>query len=160
MKRHFIIEFIHRGSMVACVWYNNDKDGFITENNALLHFSNTRDAQAYCAEHGMACEDEIVQYDIDQMAQWVADAGQAVDVVALLDFWNIIIDVASSLNLSFSGNLKTANRLYDKLFHGNNLPSVNASGMKYIPEWTEEELAQMRAIIKEGVNMLSQALSI
>jgi hypothetical protein len=44
--------------------------------------------------------------------------------------------------------------VYNKLFIGNNLPSMTLPGEQYRPEWTEEELGLLRASIEMAVDLI------
>lgn len=65
--------------------------------------------------------------------------------------WNIINDVYYSINKEFIGNSSEYNIVYDKLFYGNNLPVINHTREKYNPIFSENEVENIKKIIKNGL---------
>lgn len=71
----------------------------------------------------------------------------------LLEGWNFFDDVLSTLSkndlleASKAPNLK---KVYDKLFHGNNLQSINQSPRSYHPEWKAREIAAFREAMHQA----------
>ena len=49
-------------------------------------------------------------------------------------------------------------KIYDKLFYGNNLLTINKSKKKYVPIFSEEEIKQVKDILMSGINMLSNVI--
>ena len=85
--------------------------------------------------------DEIKTLDFDSM-----------NCSKVLDFWNIISDISHSAGFEFIGDKKDkrTEKVYDKLFHGCNLPMVNKTNIKYVPKWNYEEKKILSSIIEKG----------
>lgn len=69
----------------------------------------------------------------------------------LLEGWNFIEDLGKSLgHYKTLEILKTAmlNKCYDKLFYGNNLPSITPENKSYNPLWSKEEIQSIRNAFK------------
>lgn len=65
----------------------------------------------------------------------------------LLNGWNFIEDLLNTFNLDQEKiRLKSLvlNTAYEKLFYGNNLPSITPEGKLYTPIWLREEILAMK----------------
>jgi len=71
----------------------------------------------------------------------------------LLNAWNLFGDIATSVDAEFDSDRQLSQRVYEKLFWGNNLPSVTPPGKHYTPLWNEDELSLMRAILGHGLDI-------
>jgi hypothetical protein len=68
--------------------------------------------------------------------------------------------VVTTLGIEFEGNKKekVRNRIYDKLFFGNNIPGIMPEGQVYTPKWTKKEIARVAEIMNEGLTILRRSL--
>ncbi len=93
---------------------------------------------------------DIACYDIDRALKTLANLreGQACSTKAshrILDFWNIVDDLAwSALGIDD----KELKEVYHKFFCGNNLPSVTSEGHEYCPLFNKEEIASVRKLLR------------
>jgi hypothetical protein len=76
----------------------------------------------------------------------------------LLDAWNLFGDVARSVGVPLDDRSAERHTLYDKLFAANNLPAVTPPGERYEPRWSESELAGLREVLAEGIQVFRAAL--
>ena len=53
----------------------------------------------------------------------------------------------------FNTVIRKLGRVYHKLFYGNHLPSMTPDGSEYIPQWNQEELDLLRAVLNEGLTL-------
>jgi hypothetical protein len=53
---------------------------------------------------------------------------------------------------------RQASYIYEKLFYGNNLPSITPIGEHYIPSWSNDELIEMRLVFMAGLDHLKKKL--
>jgi hypothetical protein len=156
-KHYYFVDFKYKEKVYFCLWYTDEVDGFHTNNEGLEIFDSLEQAKNYCTKNAMTYNDEHTHYDIDKVEEWVNNGtGGDVDWELILDFWNIAIDLTVSLKVEFIGNIDDEyNDIYDKLFYGNNLPTINTSDKEYIPEWTEEEVLELKQVIGAGVLMFA-----
>ena len=77
-----------------------------------------------------------------------------VDCNVVLGLWNIFLDLHNTVGKSFVGDREEFDKIYEKLFYGNNLPTINPTGEKYIPSFSEDEIALIKKLLKGGINML------
>jgi hypothetical protein len=65
----------------------------------------------------------------------------------LLDGWNFIEDLLRTVGLTQEIkklHFPVLNKVYRKLFHGCNLPSITPEGKSYNPIWLQEEISLLR----------------
>lgn len=66
--------------------------------------------------------------------------------------WNSLEDFAYTLGIPRNLRIfrsKVLAKMYDKMFRGNNLPSVTPEGRSYSPIWTKSEIQEFRPAIRE-----------
>lgn len=99
--------------------------------------------------------------DLDRIAAWVFDPKQSIYPKRWLDAWNWLIDLARSIGATrsrvvISYEHASENDAYDKLFFGNNLPSIKHD--PYVRKWSDAEITELRAIFQDGLNLFDQAI--
>lgn len=147
------------GSERWLLWYSNDSDGVVTiEDNFVPAFKTETDLLAYSDARGLIVQqEEPLLHDLDAIATWLADPrAETVACDAFLSAWNLFGDIARSCQrsgASFSDRDKHLRTVYEKLFYGNNLPSITPPGEHYRPEWSREEVTGLRQILRVGLDM-------
>lgn len=101
---------------------------------------------------------EIFNYEIHSVQQWIIEPKERVDYLLFLDLWHLFIDVAESLNIVFSGDVKNAvrNSVYDKLFDGGG-PFIAEDPN---PQFSKTEIFKLRDIMQAGLELLLDNLMI
>ena len=156
LSEYYIVKFIFDGGDYYTIWYTDVVDGFITFNNGILSFNNQIDLMKYCQNHMIELEEDITVYDIDDVILKSNDNIFEMNCESILDFWNIISDVARSLQLHFCGDTVCYNSIYEKLLCGCNLAALNSR--YYRPNWTREEVDKIQHIINVGYCILQRCL--
>ena len=82
------------------------------------------------------------------------------DCSLFLDKWNVVGDIAKTLNCDFVGNQDSCTKLYSKFVYGANLPTMNNTDKKYIPSFDKEELRQIANVTNDMAGVLKLALEI
>ena len=80
------------------------------------------------------------------------------DCNKILAAWNLFGDVATSLGepgAVFRRMDSQFRAIYNKLFWGNNLPSVTPEGSRDIPEWSSDELDSLVKIMISGLELFA-----
>lgn len=81
----------------------------------------------------------------------------------LLEAWNALEDLASSLGSSFmtseASEKEEAKSAYDKLFYGNNLPAVTPPGSSCHPLLSDRERSVLRTLLRNAIFMAEACLS-
>ena len=105
-----------------------------------------------------------VVYDLDRLAAWCDHPGEAtLDCEAALSAWNLFADLPAPPTGApsiFGRADRSTGALYDKLFFGNNLPSVTPEGAAYTPLWSDEELTRLSHTLRLGLAEFTQRISL
>ena len=131
------------------IWY--DYDNFLLNDDTILTFRSADEAQDYCI-HKFNEKTDIWNLNFDDAI--ISDCS------LFLDKWNVVGDIAKTLNLDFIGNRKEFTNLYSKFVYGSNLPTMNNTGIEYIPSFDEEEKQQIENVTKDMIRILKLALEI
>lgn len=164
MREYYPINIIINTKSHYCLWFSHDltsnddntiNDGLITELCKVKTFSAKEDLIAYTKNAGLKYIDQEAIYDFDQAIKWL-QSKKAINCVYFLDLWNMVGDIANSLNINFIGNKRTKHisKIYDKLFWGCNLPAITPEGKEYIPIWTKKEIGIFTKIIKDELRII------
>lgn len=153
------------------IWITHevDKDRIATNSaDKVLVFSTPQKALQYADQQGWKIDLESpVLYDLDYVKDWLEQPDpDDVDCVEFLHAWNLFNDVAYSLSLiqpegnDFIAGTELTNLVYDKLFWGNNLPSVTPEGKEYIPIWPAEHVEELKRVLDAGLKMFREHIQI
>ena len=159
-KIYYIIKFEYYSEEKWALWYTSDKDGVITENGKIYCFDSERSLKIYCKKMNINFEEEVTEYRIDEIERWVNAKVIEVDCQMILKFWNIVDDISESVKKSIYKRTDISERIYEKVFYGNNLKSINTSGREYVPKWSDEELEVLKNILKQALIFIKKQLSI
>lgn len=106
--------------------------------------------------------DAPAQYDFDKTERWCAKADDtSVDCNAILNHWNFLDDLAAwppQQQSAYQTASKNATGVYNKLFFGCNLPAVTPAGEEYLPNWSADELVELREVLIAGIELLKTEL--
>jgi hypothetical protein len=159
-----------RGRTTYFLWHSDpdspEPDGVLLDGESRIPaFATEAAARSYAVAQGRAvAADPPSAYDLDRVAAWCDEPTQiALDYAALLDTWNLYTDLGpvlgSATNL-FAHSEQRANALYEKLFLGNNLPSMTPAGEHYTPTWTTPELLHLSRILRLGFEEFARRLRV
>jgi hypothetical protein len=102
--------------------------------------------------------DNVTDYDIYQIKQWIINPDYHFDCSDYLNFWNMCTDISASLNQEFIGDIKDnlRNGIYEKLFNGSGIFMSEDPN----PQFNLEEITLLSAIFKNGMDMLLDNVAI
>jgi hypothetical protein len=171
-RTHFILRYRLDQVDGYLIWYGDDVDGVVidSETGQIVVFSNPSCLRNYAENLGMQLANEDLSlYNLDTIQSWLkTPTNKTVDCVSFLNTWNLFADVAASISDSnfdsdsFANGLKPyrqkTNKIYNKLFWGNNLPTVTSPSKHYEPIWTTKEVKILVEVLKYGLFMFRQAV--
>ena len=162
MREYYAVLFVIKDNKHFCCWYGDEKDGFVVSNNKLVNFETLEQLSEFAKKNQLLIklEENISIFSIDQILECWRHKNKSIDCKAVLDFWNIIGDISTSLELSFYGNKRVAklDKIYEKLFWGTNNPAVTPNGKSYIPQWKSDEIKEINTVIQDGIRILGNVL--
>lgn len=161
-------EYCFKGNSTILIWITNDSEGdsFLIDENKQLVAST--DIEGFSKILGTDFnkvhwnEESYIDFDkflISLKNLKVDKSSSKLTCIRLLNGWNFIEDILHTFNMEDEiKKLKTPtlNKVYEKIFHGNNLPSITPDGKSYNPLWTRSEIKEVRGTFLEIWNLLLQ----
>ena len=144
------------------LWFSDDKDGVITNSSgAVICFDSLRSLKQFASRKGWKVHPEkSLLHNFDKVISWLDGEGEAdFEYDEFLSVWNLLGDVSDSVGGNFDLNRKRTNKIYNKLFWGNNLMSITPENRKFKPEWTREERRLMHSILLKGIKLFQSSLT-
>ena len=156
MKQYYPIKINLETETFHIIWYSGDVDGVLCENNRVVWFSSFYNLSSYCKKHGLELEKDISVFDLQKPSN-----KSNLKFNEVLDFWNLIIDISSSVELPFSGTADSGIviDLYNKLFYGSNPKAIAGDFSHFIPTLSEEEFRKLQEIIEDGIAVFKGSLA-
>jgi hypothetical protein len=142
------------------IWFSNESDGvYLDSEGSLVVFDDLESLAAYAERQKLLIEDEKpVSYNLEKLEADLSNKRFEVDCVGFLEAWNLFDDVSRSLEADFDSDHEITNNIYDKLFWGNNLPSMTPEEKSYQPVWSKKEIEIMRAVLLHGIEIFRSNL--
>lgn len=158
---HYIVVFIYSKHKYYFIWKSDENDVFLTQNDKIIFWHDIYSLKKFCEinDINFADEKEIV-YNIDCCENWCNSMAEKIDCSTILNLWNIFSDLHSSIGVEFEGSLEYYNAVYDKLFYGNNLPCVNSTSEKYLPNFNRAELLKIKEVMMRGIELFRKIISL
>jgi hypothetical protein len=143
---------------------DSKKDHFVIDSRgAIVSFTGLEALASYAAEENLSLlTSSMAPLNLDLIVEWLSANSDLPECNVLLNAWNAYSDAdTSAQKKSTFSKLNFANRhLYDKLFWGNNLPSVTPEAEHYDPTWNYEERIALRSIFTTGMDLFISSVSI
>ncbi|PSR52364.1 hypothetical protein AHMF7605_01910 [Adhaeribacter arboris] len=136
----------------------------LNERGRIPIFRSESDLAKYATAKNLRIEnEEPILHNLDAVEAWLQEPDDQPDCEDCLTAWNLFTDVAYSLKLTFNGDKlsRLRNRIYDKLYWGNNIfvgdPILgHPSGEFYFPEWTPAEISKLTKILRQGFKLFKR----
>jgi hypothetical protein len=140
------------------IWMSNEHDSVVVDADGLVpSFGNITALRQFAEINDYSLEtEEPVLHDLDWAVGWRIPQTVPVDCVKALEAWNLFDDIAASIPSrgdGFESFKSQYSEIYDKLFWGNNLPSMTPEGERYVPEWSRDELQSLSRVMTAGLNL-------
>lgn len=143
---------------------SGEPDGVLLANpGRLLTFRSLADLHGYADRSGLSVEPEVnsTPLDLDTVQRWLGAARKTtVDCETFLSAWNLFSDLASAVQGARAHiDDQKENRIYMKLFWGNNFPAMTPPGKHFTPTWSKSEVGRLRNVLNKGMQMFKNRLS-
>lgn len=157
--QYYIIEFIWKLDSYYAIWQTDENDVFICKNNKVIFWRDLKELRIYFeSNYNDLLENEIVTYNLDSIQDWCKATTNDIDCDLILNMWNIFKDAASSTKEQFLGDSEILNSLYDKIFYGNNLKTINSSDKLFTPIFDTQEILNIKQVVQDGVDIIVRQL--
>jgi hypothetical protein len=159
-RKYYILWYRLDGRDSYLIWYSDDIDGIIVDENGNVHcFTDVASLQAYAdTQHISIVAEEPILHNLDAIDIWLKKGSEAIDPESFLAVWNLFTDIAHSVEGHFDLRRELTQSIYDKLFWGSNPTSVKPEGEEYHPIWTESEIQAMRNIFQSGLELFRRSV--
>jgi hypothetical protein len=153
------------GADVFLAWYQDATSGFVrTASDRVLATSTLEQLGQAARELGFSLPlDEVTDYDFDRIAAWCdRPTPDGIECVPFLNAWNMLDDLARVDEIPdtpFARLSRDCGGCYDKLFWGNNIPTVTPPGERYVPSWDADEVEDTRAVMAEGLSLVRKEIA-
>ncbi len=131
-----------------------------TKSGRIRGFVSEHEARTFAKAASEHVDKKVIRYDFDRVALWCnTGTTKDVDCNFVNDAWNFFIDVrAVGACASFDRAHRKANKCYDKVFWGLNLPAMTPKGRSYEPVWRTAEIKLMKDVLRAGLDNLRSRL--
>lgn len=158
VMQYYIVGFVMKRKKYFTIWYTDDKDGFVLNSQGRIEiFKTENDVREFLQKKQIKPGEKVTLVDCDEIGEMNYEH---IECSRVLDFWNIITDISYSVNEDFVGRTKSEEILnvYDKLFYGCNLPVINRTDEKYVPEWSAKEQKVIFNVIRDGLRVIGKVI--
>jgi len=140
-------------------WFSEVSDGVLTDGSKrVITFSTKLEALSFAKKRKFkVMKSRTTFYDFDIIKKWILP-NATIDCKPMLDFWNMIKDISSSVGVDFNYESVKYNKVYNKLFWGSNLPAVTPRGSKYLPKWNDSEKRLISGMFRSGLKIIEAEL--
>lgn len=143
------------------IWISNVHDGILLNSDKnVIVFASLSALESYAKTQKISLNSsDNSDLDFDALQRWllIPDADK-VDCSLLLNAWNLFDDLNRSIIGVVIQTNQVLEKIYDKLFWGNNLAPVTPEGEHYEPIWEKTEIDLLANFLKHGLDQFKQCL--
>jgi hypothetical protein len=144
------------------IWCSNEKDSVAVDAGGFIPtFKDSLVLRQYAEMSDYVLKDEEpILHDLDWVVVWTKSARGPVNCEKALAAWNLFSDVAVSIRsrgTAFKRLDAQCQKIYMKLFWGNNLLSMTPEGSKFVPVWSPDEIAVLVEILATGLALFASS---
>lgn len=151
MKEYCKVIFETDATDYICLWCCDINSSFVTEEDHVLCFRDEDVFDSYCRAKGLSVPDTQV-YDLAELMTFAQGATDDFHAGTLLNFWNIVADLAFTLKLDFLGDddNDALSELYDTLFFIDTADAEEDTKK----ELTASDLDDLREVVGDGCRLI------
>lgn len=140
----------------VAAWDADSDTHFFLEDGRVPFFPDQESLGRWLAQRHLVLKDDSPSpADLDQARQFARRREKGlIDCPELLHVFNVCDDVALTTHSEATWDSGKFGEVYDKLFYGCNLPSVNRSGRLWRPRWTQEEVDLLADSVVRAMELL------
>jgi hypothetical protein len=153
---------ILEGGLLFLLWRDggDSADEVLVQTDGTIPLFDTEKAAREAASQSERFSEQPVgpPLDLDAARSWCkTPTDTTVDASLVLGAWNLFADVEAIRNEpKFRALDRDADRSYDKLYFGCNLPAVTPDGKAYEPQWSDAEVTQLRTLLTAGFDLFDR----
>ncbi|WP_444885821.1 hypothetical protein [Microbulbifer sp. PSTR4-B] len=151
--------FDNQNSFVLC--FSDEADGvFVDSVGQAPTLSSAELTVKYAGGLGIsAVNKRPTPHNLDKVINCLEDPNQyAIDCDKTLSIWNLFDDIYRPLGKGLSSKKPIVNKVYEKPFYGDNLPTVIPKGSHCESIWSVEEITLTTRVMNSGMKKLRKSL--
>ena len=122
-------------------------------------FHSLSDLQNYAKKQNLQVDTNVFSLlNLDVLQSWFKvkrskpEGPTAINCNEFLNAWNLFEDISETIGSNFHliYRFPIADRIYEKLLYGCNLPALTPENRNYVPLWNKKERHLMREIMSQG----------
>jgi len=143
------------------IWFEGEPDDVVVDADGNVPcFLNNEDLLRYAVSLNLLVKTESpLLHDLDFVAAWLEANDETVNCKNFLVAWNLFEDVSHSVKGNFDTDRKKTQKIYNKLFWGDESNVLTSEGESYTPTWTKRELKIIREVLDEGLSLFREKVS-
>lgn len=157
MKTYYKFWYRLDRTKLYLIWYDGEGDGVVVnEVGQVPAFGKKSSLRTYADKIGLKVEKgKTLLTNLDVTKRWLKKPRKkTVNCKHFLNAWNLFQDIASSAgDTKYDSDRSSSDKIYSKLFYGNNLPAITPPGKSYEPLWTKDEVKIMHEMLAYGLEM-------
>jgi len=165
MRNSYPVRITFRREPLWIVWQSDDvadegaaPDGVAVEQGRIVHVRTQEGLAGLAARFGFDPDEDPTVLDLDGCEDLSTEPSGKEFCSRIVEVWNLLGDVASSVGADLGDRGPLVSRCYDKLFFGMNLESVTPAGDHFTPAFSEEERLVMAGVLRRGIGILEAHL--
>lgn len=161
--KYFILRYRLNAEDCYLIWASNDMDSvWVDPKGSIPSFKDPKTLREYASVNHLRLEsEEPILHDLDWIPAWAASPVTPAACSEALAAWNLFGDVAAAVGERGSDFRQMDSAflvIYQKLFRGNNLPSVTPKGTRYVPDWSMDETASLARVLSTGLDLFASCI--
>jgi len=158
---YFPLLYRWRGEERLLLWQSGNIDSVTVSSEGYVQsFAGLADLNRFAHACALQIEQEEPKlHNLDSVLAWVRGKEPDVGCDETLNAWNLFRDIANYVESSFKESFEKLDsdmsEVYNKIFWGNNLPSVTPPGKRFVPTWSAEEIDALAALLSAGLSMFA-----
>lgn len=157
-KEYYILWYRLNKKDSYLIWFSDETDGVVTDpSGKALSFDSKEELLEYALKNNLEIVSEEPElHNLDLVSEWIkVNDPELINFSQFNNIWNLWTDISHSTGKGFDEDKESAEMIYDKLFWSCTLPTGKSDNEEYIPEWTEDELRDMRELFLRGIDMFT-----
>lgn len=158
---HYVVRYRLDHKDRCLIWHSDETgaepDGVVVDRAGMIPvFRTPQDLLAYAQAEGLLPVEDNGSgfHNLDAVSRWLKRKRPAqLNCVQFLSAWNLFADIFATISADFDPDKDKTQKIYSKLFWGNNLPAITSAGKHYEPLWSGRESRIIRQVIGDGLSL-------
>jgi hypothetical protein len=161
VRNYFILWYRINQENNYLIWFSDETDGVYAENGKIPTFASKELLRQFTRFQNIELViEEPILHNFDSVQDWLNGATKEIFPDDFLAIWNLVGDIANTLNLEFLGNEKNdlIQTLYGKLFAANSLPAMNSD--YYELALDKNETVKFEKVMRDCLRIFDESIQI